>query len=82
MHPATRLLSGPFIPNDGIINAGQTVGMECTVENHEEWKKVYQGKIEWMKDSQYIMAENDTRYSIEDNSLVIYNLKKSDAGIT
>ena len=81
MHPATKILYGPTIQNDGMINAGEVIGMECEVENHEEWKNIYQGKIEWMKDNQYITADNDTRYSIEDNSLVIDNLKKSDAGI-
>ena len=81
VHPVTRILDGPFIPNNGMWNAGETIGMECTVENHEEWMEAYQGKIEWMKDTQYITATNDSRYSIEDNSLVISDLKKSDAGI-
>ena len=80
VYPSTRILSGPFIPNDGMFNAGEEIGMECTVENHEDWITMYQGEIKWMKDNEYITNEDDTRYSIEDNSLVINNLKKSDAG--
>ena len=80
VYPATRILSGPFIPNDGMFNAGEEIGMECTVENHEDWITMYQGEIKWMKDNEYITNDDDIRYSIEDNSLVISNLKKTDAG--
>ena len=80
VYPVTRILSGPFIPNDGMFNAGEEIGMECTVENHEEWITIYHGEIKWMKDNEYITNEDDTRYDIYDNSLVISNLKKSDAG--
>ena len=80
VHPATRILSGPTIPNDGMVNAQETIIMECTVENHDEWISLYQGKVEWMKDDQYITTDNDSRYSIKDNQLVISDLKKSDAG--
>ena len=73
-------MSGPTIPNDGMVNADETVEMKCTVENHDEWMSLYQGKIQWMKDDQYITIDDDSRYSIEDNRLVINDLKKSDAG--
>ena len=80
VHPKTRILSGPTIPNDGMVNAQETVIMECTVENHDEWISLYQGKVEWMKDDQYITTDNEPRYSVKYNQLVISDLKKSDAG--
>ena len=80
VYPATKIASGPTIPNDGMVNAAETVKMNCTVENHEEWMSLYQGKFEWMKDDQYITTDDDSRYSIADNQLVISDLKKSDAG--
>ena len=80
VYPATRILMGPTIPNDGMVNAQETVIMNCTVENHDEWMSLYQGKVEWMKDDQYITTDDDSRYSIEDNQLMIKDLKKSDAG--
>ena len=80
VYPATRILRGPTIPNDGMVNAQETVLMNCTVENHDEWMSLYQGKVEWMKDDQYITTDDDSRYSTVDNQLVIKDLKKSDAG--